>query len=105
MHTRGVALLGPAHAVDFEFHLTDWFSSSSSATARLVLPEVQNFSATKLLCVYGEEEADTLCTDLDPQRATVIRLKGGHHFDMSSDALAETILREAGGSLAYGTSR
>ena len=94
-HTPVIALLGPAHAVDFEFHLTDWFSSSPSATARPVLPEVQKLSATKMLCVYGEEEADTLCKDLDPQRATVIRLKGGHHFDMSSDVLAETILREA----------
>lgn len=92
--TPVVVLLGPAHTVDFEFHLTDWFSSSTNTAAHPVLPEVQKLSATKILCVYGEEEADTLCKDLDPQRATVIRLKGGHHFEGDYDALAETILRE-----------
>ena len=93
-HTPVVVLLGPAHTVDFEFHLTDWFSSSSNTAAHPVLPEVQKLSVTKILCVYGEEEADTLCKDLDPQRATVIRLKGGHHFEGDYDALAETILWE-----------
>ena len=94
--TPVVALLGPAQTGDFEFHLTDWLSSSTNAAARPILPEVQKLSATKILCVYGEEEADTLCTDLDQQRATVIRMKGGHHFEGDYNALAETILREAG---------
>jgi type IV secretory pathway VirJ component len=49
-----------------------------------------------MLCVYGEEEKNTLCTKVDPALADVIRLTGGHHFDGSYDALARTILREAG---------
>ena len=89
-----VALLGPAHTVDFEFHLTDWLSSSTSTATHPVLPEVQKLSATKMLCVYGEEEADTLCKDLDPQRATIIRLKGGHHFEGDYNALAEAVLQK-----------
>ena len=93
-HTSVVALLGPAHAVDFEFHLTDWLSSSTSTTTHPVLPEAQKLSATKMLCVYGEEEADTLCKDLDPQRATIIRLKGGHHFEGDYNALAEAVLQK-----------
>ena len=93
-HTSVVALLGPAHTVDFEFHLTDWLSSSTSTATHPVLPEVQKLSATKILCVYGEEEVDTLCKDLDPQRATIIRLKGGHHFEGDYNALAEAVLQE-----------
>lgn len=93
-HTSLVALLGPAHAVDFEFHLTDWFSSSTSSASRPVLPEVQKLGTMKILCVYGEEEADTLCKDLDPQRATIIRSKGGHHFEGDYNALAEAVLQE-----------
>lgn len=94
--TSKVVLLGPAHLVDFEFHLADWLPGSASMATHPVLPEVQKLSGAKILCVYGEEEADTLCPDLDPQRATVLRLKGGHHFKGDYDALAETVLREGG---------
>jgi type IV secretory pathway VirJ component len=90
-----VALLGPGHAVDFEFHLLDWLEGSPEKTARPVLPEVEKLRGTKLFCFYGEEERDTLCKDLAPSLATVVRLKGGHHFDGNYEAIAETILREA----------
>jgi type IV secretory pathway VirJ component len=94
-HTPVVVLLGPTHTVDFEFHLTDWLPGSTNTATHPVLPEVQKLIATKMLCVYGEEEVDTLCQDLDPRRATVIRLKGGHHFDGNYQAIAETIVRAA----------
>jgi len=90
-----VALLGPSHAVDFQFHLTDWLGDSPAKTARPVLPEVEKLKGTKVLCFYGDEERDTLCKDLAPSLATVIRLKGGHHFDGDYQALAATILQEA----------
>ena len=87
-----VALLGPAQVADFEFHLTDWFINSPSDTARPLLPEVQKLANTKLLCVYGEEEMDTLCKDLTPQQASIVHFKGGHHFGGRYDVLVETIL-------------
>jgi type IV secretory pathway VirJ component len=92
---RGVALLGPALAVKFEFHLTDWLKDAPE-TGRPILPEVEKLRGKRMLCVYGEEEKNTLCTKVDPALADVIRLTGGHHFDGSYDALARTILREAG---------
>jgi type IV secretory pathway VirJ component len=49
-----------------------------------------------VLCVYGEDEADSPCPKLDPSRATVLKLAGGHHFDGNFAALAEKIL-----ALAY----
>jgi type IV secretory pathway VirJ component len=90
-----VALLGPGHQVDFEFHLTNWLWDSPTKTARPVLPEVEKLRGTKTLCFYGDEEKDTLCKDLDPSLATVRRLKGGHHFDGDYQAMAATILHEA----------
>jgi len=90
-----VALLGPAHVADFEFHLSDWFINAPSETARPLLPEIQKLTKTKLLCVYGEEETDTLCTDLAPSQATVVRFKGGHHFGGSYGLLVEMILHIA----------
>ena len=90
---RAIALLGPAPAVEFEFHLTDWLQDAS-ATGRPVLPEVEKLRGKRMLCVYGEEEKDTLCKSIDPAFVDVIRLPGGHHFDGGYDVLAKRILRE-----------
>ena len=48
-----------------------------------------------MLCIYGEEENDSLCPKLDPHKFTVVKLKGGHHFDGNYDSLARTILASA----------
>ncbi|MGE0681021.1 MAG: AcvB/VirJ family lysyl-phosphatidylglycerol hydrolase [Candidatus Binatia bacterium] len=96
-HVRAVALLGPASTAEFEFHLTDWLENASE-TGRSVLPEVEKLRGKKMLCVYGEEETDTLCKRIDPAFVDVIRLPGGHHFDGGYDALAKRILREVSAS-------
>lgn len=91
------ALLGPAITAQFEFHVTDWLTDASAVenTGQRVLPEVEKLRGKRLLCLYGEEEKASLCESLTPDLGKVVRLKGGHHFDGSYDALADTILREA----------
>jgi len=49
----------------------------------------------RLLCLYGEEETDSLCRDLDPSFAKIVAMKGAHHFGGNYDAIAEDILRQA----------
>ena len=92
---RGITLLGPAPTAEFEFHLTDWLGESET-TGLPVLPELEKLRGKRIVCMYGEEEKDTLCTKVNPPLADVIRLTGGHHFDGSYDVLAKIILREAG---------
>lgn len=97
---RVIALLGPALAAQFEFHLTDWLGDSLDAEdmGRPILPEVEKLKGKRLLCLYGEEEKATLCESIRPDLGEVIRLKGGHHFDGSYDVVVETILRAASAS-------
>jgi type IV secretory pathway VirJ component len=45
-----------------------------------------------VLCIYGEDETDSLCPQLDPHKVTIVKLKGGHHFDGNYAGLARTIL-------------
>jgi type IV secretory pathway VirJ component len=45
-----------------------------------------------VLCIYGEDETDSLCPRLDPHKVTIVKLKGGHHFDGDYAALARTIM-------------
>jgi type IV secretory pathway VirJ component len=91
-HVALVALLGPAHRVDFEFHLSDWLGGGEGSGLP-TLPEVQAVVAqgAKVMCVYGEGETDTICPDL-PQGPTVVRLSGGHHFGSRYDEIAARIL-------------
>ena len=90
-----IALLGPARQVDFEFHLTDWLGGPSEGKTYPILPELQKLVGTRLLCLYGEEEKDSLCRDLEPSFAKIVALGGAHHFAGNYDAIAEAILRQA----------
>jgi type IV secretory pathway VirJ component len=51
-----------------------------------------------VLCIYGEDESDSLCPKLDATRFIVAKVKGGHHFDGNYAALAQRIIAAAGGA-------
>jgi type IV secretory pathway VirJ component len=85
-----VAVLGiSAHAL-FEFHLSNWLGDDQSGPP--TLPELRGLGGLPLLCVYGADEDDSPCLQLDAARATVVKLAGGHHFDGDYPGLARTIL-------------
>ncbi len=92
-HVALTALMGMSEHALFEFHMSSWISDDDSGPA--TLPEVGRITGMPVLCIYGEEETDTLCPKLDPHEATVVKLKGGHHFDGDYDNLARVILASA----------
>jgi type IV secretory pathway VirJ component len=87
----GVVLLGPGKRASFEFHLTYWLGGSD-ASGREVLPELGRIPASKLLCVYGEEEREGLCAELTPDAGRSLPLKGAHHFGGEYKAIVGEIL-------------
>jgi type IV secretory pathway VirJ component len=92
-HVALTALMGMSEHALFEFHMTSWIADDN--TGPLTLPEVERIGGMPVLCIYGEEEEDTLCPKLDPHKATIVKLKGGHHFDGDYPALARLILAAA----------
>lgn len=86
-----VALLSPGRRATFEFHLTDWLNVSHT-NERPTLPEVEKLKGMRILCFYGDEEEDSLCTAIDPKLATVIPLAGGHHFGGHFHTITDRIL-------------
>lgn len=88
-----IALLGPALQVDFEFHLSSWLGSSSK-TARPTMPEIGQLGNARLLCIYGEQETDSLCPNLQGNNFKKVALPGAHHFGGNYAQIAETILGE-----------
>jgi type IV secretory pathway VirJ component len=87
--TRAIALLGPSPNVEFEFHVGDWMRSTSKK-GFAVKPEVDKLLSHNIMCIYGEDDKDSLCPGL--KNASVIKLKGAHHFDGGYEQLAAIIL-------------
>lgn len=85
-----VAAMGlSGHAV-FEFELGNWVSDNNDGPA--TLPEIARIRDLPFLCIYGEDEDDSVCPQLLGSRAQVAKLPGGHHFDGDYEKVAETIL-------------
>ena len=90
--TALVVLLAPGKSAEFEFHLSNWIRGASGAQAPPVLPEVQKIGGLKVLCFYGDQERESACPDLDPDRVTLIRMKGTHHLGGDYGFIVRTIL-------------
>jgi len=91
-----VGLLGPSTSVDFQFHLSDWIGNAGRAGALPVRPEVEKLRGMTILCVFGKDESDSLCPQLESGLATLMPQSGGHHFGGDYDAIVARILALAG---------
>ena len=87
------AILGMSEHALFEFHVSSWISDDASGPA--TLPEVNRISGMPVLCIYGEDEHDSLCPKLDAKKFLLLKVKGGHHFDGNYAALSDEILAAA----------
>jgi type IV secretory pathway VirJ component len=96
---RLIALLGPFTDEDFEIHLSDFLGSSHHAGALPLMPEMEKLKDKKVLCVYGEEEEESLCRLLHLPNARVVEFPGGHHLGRKYDDVARLILDEGLGSV------
>jgi type IV secretory pathway VirJ component len=87
------ALLGASPHADFEFHVTYW-AHLPGTEKWPVAPEVEKMRGRRVLVIFGEDEKDTLAKVLPPNAATLIELKGGHHFGNDYEGIEERILSE-----------
>lgn len=88
---RMTALLSVGERADYEFHVSNWISSSDDGLP--IAPEMRRLSPKRTLCVYGEEDDDALCPKLPAGTAQLIKLPGDHHFKGDYATLATTVLR------------
>ena len=88
------AAMGLGLRAAFEFHVTNWVQDDSSGLP--IPPEAQKIRGVPFLCIYGADETDSLCPQLDRSKFKVVAMKGGHHFGGNYDELAGAILDAAG---------
>jgi type IV secretory pathway VirJ component len=90
-----VALVGLADHANFEFHWQDLVHDARRASDLPMRPELDRIRGTRMLCVYGAEEKDSLCPSLDQSLAQVNRIPGGHVLDASTGAAAGALVLDA----------
>ena len=87
---RLLALLSPSQHVEFEFHVADWMHDSKKGLP--VEPELAKLTSMKTICVWGDDDTDSLCRGLALPHVRVVTLHGSHHFDGDYAKLARIIL-------------
>jgi type IV secretory pathway VirJ component len=90
-----VALLAPERAVSFTFHLSDWLDSRPRPDALPLAPELARLHGVPVLCIYGGDDADSLCPTLAAGVAELVTLPGGHHFGGDYDVVVRRIVDAA----------
>jgi type IV secretory pathway VirJ component len=86
-----LSLLGFAPAADFEITVSGWLGAAPDKDALPTEPALVPIDPTMVQCFYGASEDDSACPLLT-EKAEVIRVPGGHHFDNDYGALARRIL-------------
>ena len=99
-----IALLSPAPATEFVFHISDWWSDSSSDKAKPLLPAVESLHGIEVVCLYGIQDTSALCPQLPPRLARVVAFPGGHHVHDDYSKVTSAILEGLAGTTSTGTS-
>jgi len=80
--TRGMvgftALLGISDNAAFEIHMANWLGNASGG--RATAPELQNWSGSPYVCLYGAHDRDAACAQLTQKDGIAVKMAGGHHF-------------------------
>lgn len=87
------AMLGPDQRADFEFHLSSWVTNGDSGLP--VRPEILKLAVPAALCIYGDDDKDSLCPHLQDIHVKIVKLAGGHHFNGDYDAVAQVVVAAA----------
>jgi type IV secretory pathway VirJ component len=86
------ALIGIGKDASFELHVSNWFGGSGGTPVK---PETDRLSAADTLCLYGEDDDESLCPEIGATHARVVNLSGGHHFGGDYAKLAELIVSQS----------
>jgi type IV secretory pathway VirJ component len=88
------ALIGISTTASFEFHVSHWIGTADDGVP--TQPETDKLSSDDTLCLYGDDDDESLCPTIGATHARVVELRGGHHFGGDYHHVAELILDQAG---------
>ncbi len=87
-----VSLLGLSEQASFEFHVAGWLGVETGRHP--TVPEVDRLATTPVLCLRGDDEADSACRLLHGAAVRTVTVPGGHHFGGDYERIADVILAD-----------
>jgi type IV secretory pathway VirJ component len=93
---RLLALIGAATTVQFQPTALGLLDLRLSGTVLPLMPDLQRLRGLRILCFYGSDERDTICSSMDPGLAECLELQGGHHFGGDFEGIGRRIAAELG---------
>jgi len=90
-HLTLLAMLTLLERASFTYHFSDLWRTTSSKGDVPILPQLESLKGVPMLCVYGKEEAESLCRSAPPGLMTVVVRNGKHHFDGNYAALGDMV--------------
>jgi type IV secretory pathway VirJ component len=89
-----LALVGAAATVRFQPSAFGLLNLPVGGPALPLMPDLEKLRDMRVLCFYGSEERDTICSTMSPTVATCVELPGGHHFGGDFEAIGRRIVAE-----------
>jgi type IV secretory pathway VirJ component len=86
-------LIGIGQTASFEFYVSHWLGHANDGLP--VAPELAKLSSSNTLCLYGDDDKETICPAVNPANVRGVELHGGHHFGGDYEGLAKLILDHA----------
>ena len=87
-----LAMLGLQERASFKYRFSDLWATRSRASDIPILPELERLRGTNMMCVYGKDEDESLCREVDSTLVHVVARPGKHHFDGDYQLLSTLIL-------------
>jgi len=87
-----IALLSLSNYAAFEFRLDDWINDAPGNQDQPVRPELEKLTGVKRLCLYGEEDGNSACSQFADMGVIAEKMPGDHHFDEDYQGVAQRIL-------------
>jgi type IV secretory pathway VirJ component len=88
------ALIGISQSASFEFHVSNWLGGGDDGLPTRI--ETDKLSAADTVCLYGDDDDESLCPTIGRTHARVVPLRGGHHFGGDYQHVADLLVKQAG---------
>src|SRR4030095_7958134 len=89
------ALIGISQSASFEFHVSNWLGGGDDDGLPTRV-ETDRLSSADTVCLYGDDDDESLCPTIGAEHARVVSLRGGHHFGGNYAHVADLLVKEAG---------
>ncbi|MEY4590077.1 MAG: hypothetical protein RL497_2153 [Pseudomonadota bacterium] len=90
---KNMVFLGLSRYAHFEFYLTNWMSAQTRTSDYPTQPKLATITSIPGLCLQGDTDSESICSQLQQSNITSKTLPGDHHYAEDYERVAQVILQ------------